>query len=342
MRLSRTVRHVLVGLIIAAAALVLTYRKMDTSELAEALSGISLPLLMLVPVPLALSYVMRIIRWRVLLSPMGSVSFGQASGPLLAGFMINSLLPARAGEFIRALLLARKTRISRSASLATVFLARLFDGLTLTGMALLVLILLWARIEPKVRLGLIGAGLLYLVVLAAFVLLRVGRVPTIRVLLVPFGLLGESMKERIGRALDSFADGLGALQSGREVLMASLASMGVWFFIVVSVVPVFFALELPLLWYYPVLVIILAALGMLIPTPAGTGTIHAALAFALPVLTVLSRGDAAVLALIFHLTQFLPVIVAGVIAAVAEGVSGSDIEHAEESAEHSSIGPGPG
>ena len=183
------------------------------------------------------------------------------------------------------------------------------------------------------RAGLIAAGGLYLSILAAFVLLRLRRRSAMRLLLWPFRRAGSHFRERLERALGSFADGLGVLQSGRELVQVIVASLGVWTLIVLSVTPVFYALRLPFLWYYPVLVIILAALGMLIPTPAGTGTIHAALAFALPVLTSLGTSESGLLALVFHLTQFLPIILVGIIAAVSEGVSTRDIERIERDGE---------
>jgi uncharacterized protein (TIRG00374 family) len=341
MRFTRTARHVAIGLFIAAIALFLTYSKIDTTEVSATLSESDWPLLLLVPLPLALSYIFRIVRWRILLTPMGKVSSRQAAGPLLAGFMINSLVPARAGEVVRALLLSRKTGISRSSSLATVVLARLFDGLTLTGMALVALTFLWSQIQPEVRAGLIAAGGLYLLVLAAFVLLRLRRRSAMRLLLWPFRRAGVHFREKLERALDSFADGLAVLQSGRELLQVIIATIGVWSMIVLSVVPALYALRLPFLWYYPVLVIILAALGMLIPTPAGTGTIHAALVFALPVLTTLSSSESGLLALVFHLTQFLPVILVGIIAAVSEGVSTRDIEQVERDGERAELRDAP-
>lgn len=330
MRFPRLARHLVIGVLIAAAALFLTYRKVDTGEIRQSLSDTSWPLLLIVPVPLGLSYLARIVRWKILLSPMGAVTARQATAPLLAGFMVNSLLPARAGEVVRALLLSRKTGIPRSSSLATVVLARLFDGLTLTGMALLVMTFLWPRIQPEVRAGLIGAGVVYLLALLLFVLLRLKRDPTSRLILWPFGLLGGQVQEKARGLLSSFAEGLAVLQNGKELVQVGLASIVVWVMIVGAVVPVFVALGLPLQWYYPILVIILASLGMLIPTPAGTGTIHAAIAFALPVLTELTANDARVLALVFHVSQFLPVIAVGIGAAVSEGVSAHDIERIEE------------
>ncbi|MBN1434597.1 flippase-like domain-containing protein, partial [Candidatus Fermentibacterales bacterium] len=176
---------------------------------------------------------------------------------------------------------------------------------------------------------LVGAGALYMALLAVFVSLRLRRAATIRLILLPLGRLGGGAREKVRGILESFADGLAILQSGKELLQVTVASLFVWTLIVASVVPTFIAMGLDLEWYYPILVIILASLGMLIPTPAGVGTVHAALAFALPVLTTLSTSDAQALAIVFHLTQFVPIMIAGTIAAVLEGISATDIERME-------------
>src|SRR5579863_9989320 len=71
-----------------------------------------------------LGYIIRGFRWEVLLSPIKKCNFQSLFPTLVIGFMANNLLPARAGEFVRAYLNGTKEKISRSASLATILLER--------------------------------------------------------------------------------------------------------------------------------------------------------------------------------------------------------------------------
>ena len=152
----RAWKPLLLSLLIAAAALYLTFRKTDWGSLLGTLGRIDLlPLLLVLPM-LALSYVFRIQRWKILLRPVSGVSFREASAPLLTGFMVNSLLPGRVGEILRALLLSRKTDVPRAASFATVVVARLFDGLVLSAMALLLMGVMWRELDSTVRTGLVA------------------------------------------------------------------------------------------------------------------------------------------------------------------------------------------
>lgn len=328
-------KHLIPGLIIAGVALYLTYRKTDTEALLCALRDMQWPVLLLVLPPLVLSYLFRVVRWRKLLSPMEKVSVGDASGPLITGFFVNTLLPGRVGEILRALLLSRRTKVPRAGSFATVVLARLFDGLTLAAMTLLALTVLWGRLEGGIRVGLMAAGLLYVTVLVVLILLRRFRGRAARAFSLPLKWVGlESLGKKTEGILMSFAEGLEIMRDWEDTLRVGLLSLLVWTSLTLSVIPVFWAMRLTMLWYYPVMVLVLAGLGMLIPTPAGTGTVHGALVLVLPGLAGITVETARVLALVFHTTQFIPVILVGLVVAVREGVTASQVssiaEHEDE------------
>jgi uncharacterized membrane protein YbhN (UPF0104 family) len=185
---------------------------------------------------------------------------------------------------------------------------------------------LWDRLDPAVRTGLILAGAGYVMVLFFVIALRIWRERACALAVRPLAALGfHGMSIKVEAVLLSFADGLAVLRSFRDLVSVSVLSVLIWSSLVVSVAPVFLALSLPFLWYYPALVLILAAFGMLVPTPAGTGTVHAALTAVLPAVTDLSTLQSGALALVFHATQFLPIIVAGLAAAIHEGLRAKDV-----------------
>jgi len=327
----KTWKNVTIGLVIAALALFLTFRKTDWPELFSAFGETSwLPLLAVLPF-LALSYIFRIYRWKVLLGPISRVSFRTATGPLVTGFMVNSLLPGRVGEILRALLLSRKTGIPRAASFATVVLARLFDGLTLSAMTLCVLGAMWNTLDSGIRTGFVAATAMYLVVLLVLIMLRIWREKVIGVITAPIRLFRlHGFAGKVEAILTSFAEGLEVLRNRTEVLVVALLSLCIWACLVISVVPVFFSLGLQLRWFYPILILVLAGFGMLIPTPAGTGTIHYALGVIFPAITGIESNSAKVMAIIFHATQFIPIIFAGLVSALREGVSTRTVEELSE------------
>ena len=77
-----------------------------------------------------LTYALRALRWQYVLSPLGETHFSNAFRATVIGFAATFLLPARAGEVIRPLLLARREGLPATATFATVILERLMDMVT--------------------------------------------------------------------------------------------------------------------------------------------------------------------------------------------------------------------
>ena len=73
----------------------------------------------------------RSIRWKHLLSPVATIGIAKLYPVIIIGYMANNLLPVRLGELVRAYYLSRREDISGSASLASIAVERVFDGITL-------------------------------------------------------------------------------------------------------------------------------------------------------------------------------------------------------------------
>ncbi len=74
-----------------------------------------------------LSFYIRTIRWEVLISPVKNVSVLNLFSVNMIGFMANNVLPARLGEVIRPVMIARKEKINVSTSFAIIVMERIFD-----------------------------------------------------------------------------------------------------------------------------------------------------------------------------------------------------------------------
>lgn len=304
----------LAGLAVAILTIWLTFRKTNWTELGSIIASAGWVGAAAVIPMLAASYIFRIYRWVALLKQVGTVSKKVATSPLLTGFMLNSVLPGRLGEFARSGLLAGKTSMPFSSVLATVVVARLFDGLTLTCLTLVVMGAMWEALSTVVRSGLIAAGAGYILIL--FVLAALGKwhEKTSVVLVRPLRKAGAAgLSEKLEKALFDFARGLAVLRNPAEVFRVVAFSACVWLSLCLSVIPVFIALNIEWSWYYPALVLVLAGFGMLIPTPAGTGTVHYALGVIFPAVTGIPEAQAKAMAIFFHATQFFPIIIAGLI-----------------------------
>lgn len=70
-------------------------------------------------------------RWHYLLRPLKAISTRTMFPIVAIGYMGNNIYPARAGEVLRAAVLKRKEGVPISASLATVIVERIFDGVVM-------------------------------------------------------------------------------------------------------------------------------------------------------------------------------------------------------------------
>ncbi|HEX4167049.1 MAG TPA: lysylphosphatidylglycerol synthase transmembrane domain-containing protein [Bryobacteraceae bacterium] len=76
-------------------------------------------------------YLLHAWRWRLLLRPIGKVSFIQAVESIYVGLFANEVLPLRAGEVIRCFLLSKFTAVPLSVTFASALIERIFDGIWL-------------------------------------------------------------------------------------------------------------------------------------------------------------------------------------------------------------------
>ncbi|MBK5299271.1 MAG: flippase-like domain-containing protein, partial [Vicinamibacteria bacterium] len=117
-------------LLVAGGLLALFLRNTDMRDVGAEIARARLDLVVLALAVTGLTYVLRALRWQYLLAPIGRVRLSVALKTTIIGFAATALLPARAGEFLRPYLLARKEGLSATATFATVIVERLLDTIT--------------------------------------------------------------------------------------------------------------------------------------------------------------------------------------------------------------------
>jgi glycosyltransferase 2 family protein len=181
----------------------------------------------------------RTIRWQYLLRPVKKVRTWRLYPVLIIGLMANNLLPARAGELARAYVLGEREKISKSASFGTILVDRIFDGLTLAPMLLLVAIFAKGStnfeigVGPfKTTLNLLGLGLVMagLFGTAIFVLFYLALSKRGKGILhnVIHRFAPAKLKPSVEGLLDSFLQGLQALRSPVDLAAAWIMSLLSW------------------------------------------------------------------------------------------------------------------
>jgi uncharacterized protein (TIRG00374 family) len=146
---------------------------------------------------------------------------------------------------VRAYVLSRREGVRKTATLATIFVERIFDGLTMVGFAASVIIylLLFERGTLSTGAGhnlgslLMGLDALIIFLAVAFfgallVFIAVASSRSRVEGVVSFGLrfLPGRLRERAARLATSFVDGLGSLRSGSSMAAVFGLSIAAWLF----------------------------------------------------------------------------------------------------------------
>jgi uncharacterized protein (TIRG00374 family) len=123
----RAVLRVGVAVALSCVSVYLVGRAIDISQTLTALRGANWLGIGFVVSLVWIDIALRALRWRTLLSPIAPLSSAAALGHLLVGYLANNVLPARLGELVRAVSLADREGVSRSAVVGSILIERLMD-----------------------------------------------------------------------------------------------------------------------------------------------------------------------------------------------------------------------
>lgn len=340
--MSKRALHLAVSLLLAAVLLALFLWNVDLAEVGVAMARVELDLLGLCLVLIMASYWLRALRWQIILRPLGGVRHSSVVLATATGYAAMGLLPARMGDVVRPLLLARRENRPASGALASVVVERIFDLWTVLAFFFLFTLdppeMAFAGPEATAALDAltltgygIGAGLVVL----TLILLGLARFQERFVVLAaaPVGRVKERWRRPVERFLMSFVDGFRTLERPRDLLLALVLSVLIWFLIYwqVKVTLLAFAITVPLRATY--LLVVISIVGLAIPTPAGVGGFHKAVQIGLTLFFAVDLNLATSVAIIHHAMSFIPITVVGLLCLPAFGVSLREIDSLAETAD---------
>jgi glycosyltransferase 2 family protein len=285
---------------------------------------------------------LRSARWKLLL-PTHNVKTTTLFRALVVGFTINNLLPLRMGEVARAYLLARWCRISYGATIASLVVERVLDGLSLAVLLLVALRLLPGAPGYLLVVGVLAAGgFLGGAVLLAIAAWRASALTALA------SFLARWLPSRIGLALmrvaENFAQSLALVHDPLRLVRLMGLSLLAWCF----ELGLFFVLQasfgLPASYPLALLVGSAANFATLIPSSPGyVGTFDGVLINVLHDVAGVAAGQAAAYDVVVHAALFLPVVIVGTLVLWRSHVTIDQITHTAEPAsdpQYSTVSPG--
>jgi len=268
-------------------------------------------------------------RWHYLLGPIKKIPTRSMFPITTIGYMGNNIYPARAGEVLRAVILKRKEGVSVSASLATIIVERIFDGVVMLAFVFVNLPEL-AKLTGSSgfvgniqQVAVIGTGV-FLGALGVFLLAAMFPQVTMKFVLRFIQLLPQRFHTRLISLSNRFLDGLASLRSPFNVLMVFFTSVIIWLLETGKYWFVMHAFDFSVSFFALMLMNGIVNLATTIPSAPGyIGTFDAP---GIAVLTAygVDQATAAGYTLTLHVALWLPITLLGAYYLAGEGIKWSD------------------
>lgn len=329
---SRTLKFA-IGFIISAVAIWFSMRDVRPVEVWNALRQANYFGFVFVCALTIFGFWIRAFRWRWLIAkPVGVGSLFSAT---MIGFMANNLLPLRLGEFVRAWALGRSENMPKSTVFATVVVERVLDMLTL--LVVLAFALVVHPIAEGTEAGKMvnaGSGVLIMMGIALTVtLVVVERNPVLMKKLIAWvtGFAPKGIRDRLQQSLENFLHGLVLFSNPWTLIWVMFVSLVMWSMYALALHVSMWALGIQAPWYAGVVMLVVTAIGIMVPAAPGyIGTLNLACVAGLALFGV-GKDQSVPFSWFYWLSQWLPISLVGLYYLRREGLTLKSIGSAGES-----------
>jgi glycosyltransferase 2 family protein len=272
-------------------------------------------------------------RWDYMLRPLKHIPVRRLFPVVVIGYMGNNIYPFRAGEVLRSYVLRSREDVPMGASLATVIVERVFDGLVM-------LVFVFAAL-PRTPIPSESVQSVVVIASAAFfgalaVFFGIAAVPE-RILKLTAWVSDRILPTRFQTPLLDFAQrfmvGLESLRSFRNVLMIFFTSVIIWLLETVKYWFVMHAFNFEVSFF--ALMLMNGIVNLLTTLPSAPGYVGT---FDTPGIEVLmlygvAQPIATAYTLVLHAALWLPITLLGAVYMLREGLGWSDFGKAVQGAE---------
>lgn len=300
------------GLLISIFFIALAIRGQDLGLVRQALGEADYRYLPLALVLYFAGVLLRTLRWRYLLAPVRRVQARKLFSVVVIGYMANNILPWRIGEVVRSYVLREREGVPTSASLATIAVERIFDGLTMLAFLLLASLVIPLDAEIR-RLAIVAAVVFALATLALIAIVASDQL-RVRLLALITRPLPPALGARLTALVESFVGGLHILRSFKDLVLVASCSIFAWglessmYFVIAQ------GFGLPLGVAGTLMTTAVANLATLIPsTPGYIGVFESGVVLVVNGLLGVEREVALSYAIVVHAALYFPITIWGII-----------------------------
>ena len=337
MKLDKKKMLLIVGLMVSIVCSWLFVRKIEWSSLGVAFSEAKYIYILPTIIIMFVAHYIRAIRWEVLLSPIKKVSVLNLFSVSMIGFMANNVLPARLGEIIRPIMIARKEKIGVSTSFATIAIERVFDILGIIVIASLLFCFLPSDSQANSQ-AVIHQLKKWSAIMAFFGICTIAILFLLSLYPKKAGAVFEKLlfvfphhlRDKLVNLLHSFISGLQVFDHKIKLLWVGVLSLIIWLLNAASIYVLCYSFDIGLSYAGACFVTVCIALAVALPqAPGFIGVFHIATQKSLDVFGV-GLSSAQSFAILLWAVSVIPVTVAGLLFLWREGISFGEISHYDE------------
>ncbi len=323
--------QIVVGLVLGIALVWFLFRSADWKAVISAIQHCSwwwLAASMLIMLP---EFFTRTQRWTYIVRSAGPVAFRAIFSATQIGFLAVLILPARLGEFVRAVVLARLAKLPFSKCMAMVALDRITDFTSLLAVILVTIFTYSPSQDVKIPKELFGwdadfvfaaatvqrfeMRMTIIVIMALAVLVTLYLRPGLVLALSDrcAGLISKRFATWLHTFLQHFLDGLSVFRSPSDMFKAIFFSLVTWCFYMAPLWGCLHAFNIDCPWYTPFVIELLVAVLISMPLlPGYIGQFHLGIVVALRMVNPdIDFSTALAFAIVVHIINLLPVVVLG-------------------------------
>ncbi len=271
----------LFSLILSAVFLYIAFLNVNFSQVIEYISHASIGWILILICVMLLSHYLRALRWKIILrSVKKDTSIKYLFGALMVGYGVNAVVP-RLGEVSRAVLLGKWEGVSKSSMFGTVIVERVIDVIFLA-ISVIISALIWSgslyhsfpwlKTSLYVTIFLMTAIILFLYLIIKF------KEKFYGLLINLLSKISPKIATKAGHIFEMLIKGFGSLKGIKNYSITIFLSIIIMIFYALSAYIGFYTVGMesikPVTFGMAWILMSISGIGIVIPTPGGTGSYH--------------------------------------------------------------------
>lgn len=301
----------LLSIILTAIFLYIAFINVDFSEVLNIVSKASIPWILVFITVMMTSHYVRALRWKVILNSVKpDTSIKNLFGAVMVGYGVNCVIP-RLGELSRAVLVGKWEGLSKSSMVGAVIVERVIDIIFL-GIAVLVSVLIWTENLYKSFPWLESTLIISMILMACFVvffyLTIKFREKFYGIIVKLLTRISENLAHKVAHVFEMLTHGFASLKGSKNYFYTILLSIIMMLLYGLSAYVGFYTIGMQNIkdvsYNMGWILMSISAIGVVIPTPGGTGSYHTLAKSALVLLFGFGEAISLAYAFLTHIISY--------------------------------------